>query len=138
MVFTIGIGLTTNVFASTAGTQVSPSTINLSAEGVTEVGIHTQLANNECDVSNVEVINSGIPRNPPNPEGIYTFDSGDLSFGVDSVGHIVITIIANSWEIIKSDLVTEETTFTVIAECGKDTIEVSDTANIVDNSGVKK
>ena len=130
----IGIGLTTNVFANAAGTQVSPSTINLSAVGVSEVGIHTQLANADCTVSYVEVTNGGLPSG----WHVFNNDGTDLSIGVDSVGHLVITIRADAWGSIKSSLSLEETNFLVSAECNGDTEEVNDTAQIVDNSGVKK
>ena len=145
----IGIGLTTNVFANTAGTQVNPSTINLSAAGVTEVGIHTQIANAECTsvgglfVVSVEVTNDGLPGED-SVSGFYVFNPDDLSVGVDSLGHLVITIVA--WDEITSHLDTGEAGFFVQAECtvddGEGGTEVAfisngdDTAKIVDNSGV--
>lgn len=128
----IGIGLTTNVFANAAGTQVSPSTINLSAVGVSEVGIHTQLANAYCTVSYVEVTNGGLDAG----HHVFNDNGTDLFIGVDSVGHLVITIRA--WDGITDNLALEETNFLVSAECNGVTEEVNDTAQIVDNFGVKK
>ena len=127
----IGIGLTTNVFASASGTQVNPSTINLSAVGVTEIGIHT-IVPNYTPVSCVLVVAGGID---------YIFDDENLTLGSDSVGHLVISL--KNWETITDGISTGVAEFFVyqVSGCvvgdGIEDIEIgSDEAKIVDNSGV--
>ena len=136
-IVTMGIGLSANVWASQAGTQVSPSTINLSAIGVGDIGIHTQLRASECesDSFSVKVINDGLP----NDNHVFFYD--DLSIGLDSLGHYVINIKASAWAGITADLALGEALFQIYGACDgsdEDELQAEDTALIVDNAGVRR
>ena len=143
----IGIGLTTNVLASSAvsdgGAKVNPSTINLSADGVTEVGIHTVLPKG-TPVSCVHVVDATAPI--ANTYDFYD-DIGELTLGSDSVGHLVISL--NNWEykIVEPPISTGVATFEIYgvsdkpkkSDCGDAALLLgSDDAKIVDNSGEKQ
>lgn len=136
IIFMLGIGLSSSVLASEAGTQVSPSTINLSAKGVVDIGIHTQLSPRYCDKStfDVKVMNDGLTG------GYHVFANSDLSIGLDSIGHFVINIIQSAWSQITPELTKGEATFYIYGYCTniEDDLLAQDAALIVDNFGVKK
>lgn len=129
----IGIGLTTNVFANAAGPQLSPSTINLSAAGVSNVLMHTTISNLEefgCarDQFKIDIYQKEVILVLGHPVD-------ELDVTTDSANHYLVTITNfTSTPGIKPGEVTVYASTT----CNEGVEnENRDTAKIVDNSGVE-
>jgi hypothetical protein len=132
---TVSVAFSANLFAAATDTMVSPSAINLEADGVSIVTIHTPLKNLECTQDSFSVYLKVVPEDPdPDdyPLGYFDimFEYGDLGFTVDRLGHMVIRIVA--WDVARQEenIPTGDAIFTVIGDCtGED--GVSDEAIII-------
>ena len=112
----LSVAFTANLFAASVGDKVSPSAINLTADGILEVTIHTTI---EFDACRDAISNESSVLFIDDAGFQYNFPRDDLSIISDSQHYVVVKI--NTWtELLKEDVVTGPAQFNVHIVCGLD------------------
>jgi hypothetical protein len=134
----LGVGLGSTAFAAETGIKVSPSSINLDAEGVTTVTIHT-LANYAppCEAT------VSVEEDASLPSYMLTFVNDELSLFADNVGHLVARIETWSMRAASEGVVQSTAIFKISGECSGEGADEGgfdgmDTARITENFSEKK
>lgn len=119
----LSICCASSLFAGQTNTQVSPNVINLLAEGVLQVTIHTLVDHGDCTAS-VQFVDA---------EGrVFYFPMEELSLYPDNLDNLVIRI--DSWDAFrwKAEIALGVATFTINGECDGVTFEdLNDNARII-------
>jgi hypothetical protein len=106
----LGIVFTSYLFAAAVGLKISPTAINLSADGVDVVTIHTLIPGNDdiCKNASVQLVD--------NAGSEFLFEGDDLDLQTDNQGHLVIRIEA--WtDLLNEDVAVGEAWFTPEVTC---------------------
>ncbi|MEN8180257.1 MAG: hypothetical protein ABFS39_16780 [Pseudomonadota bacterium] len=129
----LSIGLAGSVFAGQTDVQVSPSVINLSADGVTTVTIHTLEDYGDCELANVTLRVAAEDADNLDFEHEFLNVDGILSTSPDSLGNIVIKI--NAWDdmINSEEVPVGDASFVISGTCEDEPFLGMDDAVIIDN-----